>query len=98
MTAKDTSEMFLYPTAAGRAAARSPACALPESYRAVLEALDASDGIIPVERLADRVPDSLPREIEELLADLEAIGLVEIVPMEWLVELYLLDSAATGQR
>jgi hypothetical protein len=98
MTAKDTSEMFLYPTAEGRAAARSSACALPASYRSILEALDAFDGIIPVEQLAERVPDWLPREIAELVADLEAIGLVEIVSMEWLVELYLLDGAATGQR
>jgi len=90
------SAMLLCPTAEGRAAARSSACALPAPYRAVLTALDAFDDIIRADQLA--VPDFLPRETEELLADLEAIGLLEMIPMEWLVELYLLDSAATGQR
>jgi hypothetical protein len=39
-----------------------------------------------------------PEELEAIVADLDAIGLVETVTVDWLVELYLIDRAACGER
>jgi hypothetical protein len=96
MTAASMLETLLCRTPHGRAAADAPA--LPAPYRAVLKALDELDGVICADELAGRVPQLLPEQLEAVLADLDAIGLVETVPMDWLVELYLLDGAASAPR
>ena len=95
MTGSDMSDTLLSCTPAGRAAAASAACTLPRPYRAVLAALD---GVVPAEELSGRLSEVLPDELEAIVADLDAIGLVETVTVDWLVELYLIDRAACGER
>jgi hypothetical protein len=61
---------------------------LPEAHRAVLQCVGNAmhfDAIAA--RLAHRTTD----EVARCLDDLEAIGLVESIPLEWLVELYMLE-------
>lgn len=92
------SETLLCCTVQGRAAAASRACALPRPYRAVLNGLVELSGIVGVEQLAVHLHELSREELEVILSDLDAIGLVETVPMEWLVELYLLDCAVGVDR
>jgi len=96
--ANDMSETLLSCTPEGRAAAASTACTLPQPYRAVLDGLAALDRVVPADELSGRLSDVPPEELDLIVADLDAIGLVETVTVDWLVELYLTDRAACGER
>ena len=98
MTARDLSETLLSCTPQGRAAAASTACTLPVPYRAVLDGLAELDRVVPGEELSGRLPEVPAAALEGIVADLDAIGLVETVTVDWLVELYLIDRAACGER
>jgi len=61
---------------------------LPEAHRAVLQCVRNTTHFDAIAaRLAPRAND----EVARCLDDLEAIGLVESIPLEWLVELYMLE-------
>jgi hypothetical protein len=80
-------EAIFQRTACGAAAEERAASRLPERYRAVLEFIDAPT---PFELLAASLPDVSKEQIASCLSDLEAIGLVESVSLDWLFELHLL--------
>src|SRR4051812_1872830 len=67
---------------------------LPERYRAVLRQID---GATPFRVIAASIRHLPEDQIASCLADLEAIGLVESVPLEWLSELHLLVSGKSRE-
>lgn len=98
MTARELPDTLLACTAEGRAAAGSAGCTLPRPYRAVLDGLASLDRVVPADELSGSLSGVQPEELELIVADLDAIGMVETVPVDWLVELYLIDRAACGDR
>lgn len=98
MTAREMSDTLLACTREGLAAAASASSTLPRPYRAVLDGLASLDRVVPAEELSGSLCGVRPEELEAIVADLDAIGLVETVTVDWLVELYLIDRAACGER
>lgn len=80
-------ESLFHITTAGREAHRRAESRLPEDYRAVLAAIE---GVVAFEAVAAVLPCRSREDLVGLLEDLEAIGLIESLPLEWLVELHLL--------
>jgi len=85
-------ESYLFArTREGDIAIRRAECRLPDDYRAVLESLR---GVMAFASLAQRLPQ-LPRaRIAACIDDLQAIGLIESVPLEWLRALHLVAERA----
>lgn len=87
-------DSIFHRTPEGERASRRSDAWLPDAHRVVLACLDAAihfDGIAA--QLAPRSGD----EIARCLEDLEAIGLVESIPLEWLVDLYTLCWGKLGR-
>jgi hypothetical protein len=61
---------------------------LPHCYQALLQAIE---GVTPFDAIAARLPLDSEVRIAEYLDDLEAIGLVESVTLDWLAELHLVE-------
>ena len=61
---------------------------LPEKHRAVLQSVG---DVTHFDAIAARLGEQPSDEILRCLDDLEAIGLIESIPLEWLVELYTLE-------
>jgi len=72
---------------------RSSSSRLPQRYQALLQAID---GLTPFDIIAACLPLESPARVAQYLEDLEAIGLVESVTLEWLEELHLVDSFPQG--
>lgn len=62
---------------------------LPESHLAVLRSVDH---VTHFDAIAARLAERPVDEVLRCLDDLEAIGLIESIPLEWLVELYMLEA------
>lgn len=73
---------------------RDGACRLPQHYRSVLQSIG---GLTAFEAIAAQLASHGEAQIAVYLEDLEAIGLVESVPLEWLRELHLLGSFTEPQ-
>ena len=71
----------------GRAAFERSGLELEERYR---ELLGCIGDLTAFEEISRALAHRSPEELAPCLEDLEAIGLVESVSLEWLVELYLL--------
>jgi hypothetical protein len=78
-------------TQAGRHAIARPDCGLP---RAIRELLGSIGFATPLEEIAARLGRYGKRDIQARLEDLEAIGLVESIAADWLLELLALGSWA----
>jgi len=72
---------------------RSSSSRLPQRYQALLQAID---GLTPFDTIAACLPLESQGGVAQYLEDLEAIGLVESVTLEWLEELHLVDSFPQG--
>lgn len=75
-------------TSHGAIARDAGAALLPEHYLAILTTID---GPTPFAVIAASLPHFSEYQIASCLTDLEAIGLVESVPLDWLLELHLLE-------
>jgi hypothetical protein len=62
---------------------------LPQRYQRLLQAID---GLTPFDVIAACLPLESRARVAQYLEDLEAIGLVESVTLEWLAELHLVDA------
>ena len=75
----------------GRAALESPLCRLPGNYRRLLAAVGEA---APLPAIAAEMTDFPAQQLSDWLDDLEAIGLVESVTLQWLDELAALGAYA----
>jgi hypothetical protein len=83
----DRTESLLHITAAGREARGCVGSMLPDDYRTILAAMD---GFVRFDDLAAALHHRSNEEILSCLDDLEAIGLVESLPLDWLIDLCML--------
>lgn len=72
-------------TQTGRQALARPHCGLPRAIRQLLGSIGEATWFGEIAARLDRYDEA---DILARLEDLEAIGLVESVPLEWLMELY----------
>ena len=79
-------ESLFHRTAEGTRACDS---CLPESHLAVLRSVGH---VTHFDAIAARLGERPLDEVLRCLDDLEAIGLIESIPLEWLVELYMLEA------
>lgn len=82
-------ECVVHRTRHGDEAARCVHSTLGEDYRSLLMALET---IASFDQLRAALPALSAERLAACLEDLEAIGLVEAVAMDWLVDLYLAAS------
>jgi hypothetical protein len=75
-------------TANGATARHAAGSRLPEHYQAILGKIDGPTPFPVIAASLEHLPES---QIASCLTDLEAIGLVESVSLEWLIELHLLS-------
>ena len=68
-----------------------PGCGLPQHYRSVLRSIAR---LASFDTIAAELPSHSEAQVAAYLEDLEAIGLVESVPLEWLRELHLVAAFA----
>jgi len=80
-------QSILHKTTAGRAAGERADSRLPPDYRTILESVQYATHFNFV---AARLPCCSKARIARYLEDLEAIGLIESVQVDWLRELYAL--------
>ena len=80
-------QSILHRTTAGRAAGERADSRLPRDYRTILESVHYATHFNSV---AARLPYCSKARIACYLEDLEAIGLIESVRIDWLRELYAL--------
>lgn len=73
----------------GVAVRRSYTSRLPQCYQRLLQAIE---GLTPFDLIAASLPLESHAQVARYLEDLEAIGLVESVTLEWLAELHLVDA------
>ena len=86
---KEPADSIFHRTAEGGRAASRSGSRLPEQHRAVLACLN---GATHFDAIAAQLGSRSVEQLLRCLEDLEAIGLVESMPLEWLVELHLLCS------
>ena len=82
-----TPHSIFHKTEPGRQAGARADCGLPEDYRMVLEAVQQAT---PFDAVRACLPHRSPAQVAGYLEDLEAIGLIESVSMEWVRALYAL--------
>ena len=80
-------ERLFHKTSAGRAAVELPHSGLPEHYRAILR---ATDELTCFEQIAAALPRCSTEQVLSYIDDLEAVGLIESVALEWLRALNVL--------
>lgn len=80
-------DRLFHKTSAGRAAVALAHSALPEHYRAVLR---ATGELTCFEQIAAALPRCSTEQVLGYIDDLEAIGLIESVALEWLLALNVL--------
>jgi len=80
-------ERLFHKTYAGRVAVELRHSALPEHYRAILR---ATDELTCFEQIAAALPRCSSEQVLGYIDDLEAIGLIESVALEWLLALNVL--------
>ena len=81
---------ILHKTAAGRAAGARADSRLPPSYRTILDTVQYATHF---DFVAARLPDCSKSRVARYLEDLEAIGLIEAVRLDWLRALYALGES-----
>jgi hypothetical protein len=91
----DKSERIYHRTEAGTLAAWLTGSRLPRSVLALLRSVGPA---MPAREIAGALGRHDKAQIVERLEDLEAIGLVESVSVEWLAELVELATCAAGPR
>lgn len=87
MRANEKLERLFHKTSAGRVAAELRHSALPQHYRAVLR---ATGELTCFEQIAAALPRCSTKQLLGYIEDLEAIGLIESVALEWLLALNVL--------
>jgi hypothetical protein len=84
-----TTNSLFYKTAAGHDACGLPGSRLPQDYLTILDAVLYATRFSAIRA---RLPHCSPAKILGYLEDLEAIGLMESVPVDWLRALYALGN------
>jgi hypothetical protein len=82
-------------TAHGATARDVTGLRLPETYRVVLECMCGPTPFHVIAASLEHLPEY---QIASCLGDLEAIGLVESVPLEWLCELHLVQLSGKSRE
>jgi hypothetical protein len=83
----DKRERLFHKTSAGRVALELPRSPLPEHYRAILR---RTHELTCFEQIAAALPRCSTEQVLGYIDDLEAIGLIESVALEWLLALNVL--------
>lgn len=83
----DKTESLWHITAAGREARRCVGSLLPDDYRTILAVID---DLARFDDLAAALPHRSGEALLGCLDDLEAIGLVESLPLDWLIDVCML--------
>jgi len=84
---KPKTQLLFQRTAEGIRTSKQAVSSLPAHYREVMQCMET---LTPFETIAAALPHYSKAQIAAWLEDLEAIGLVESIALEWLLRLHVL--------